>query len=264
MTLPNNVVDLPIQTKAETSAVSLTTRIYERLRHDILSGALAPDKKLRIDEIREVYGIGASAIREALSLLTSEALVERIDHRGFRVSPISKTGFDELLATRGWLEERALREVNPQRGRCLGGGNRACQLSPVSYQALSGSRSTSRERPLGDPPQGASSRLDCSLRIDAVVAFLRPNVRLEHPVPPGRSPTAGRRTRRRSRTRCNRQFCSEPRRGQSRRVSHAPLPVHGRFHQRATDLNHLSVAARHQARSYGTAYLDLTRHRTHR
>ena len=110
MSLLNNVVDLPIQTKAETSAASLTTRIYERLRHDILSGALAPGKKLRIDEIREVYGIGASAIREALSLLTSEALVERIDHRGFRVSPISRTGFDELLATRCWLEERALRE----------------------------------------------------------------------------------------------------------------------------------------------------------
>ena len=112
MSLLNNVVDLPIQTKADTSAASLTTRIYERLRHDILSGALAPGKKLRIDEIREVYGIGASAIREALSLLTSEALVERIDHRGFRVSPISRTGFDELLATRCWLEERALREFD--------------------------------------------------------------------------------------------------------------------------------------------------------
>lgn len=110
MTLLNNVVDLPISTKGETSAASLTTRIYERLRHDILSGALAPGKKLRIDEIKETHGIGASAIREALSLLTSEVLVERMDHRGFRVSPISKSGFDELFATRCWLEDRALRE----------------------------------------------------------------------------------------------------------------------------------------------------------
>ena len=110
MTQLNNVVDLPVSSKGETSAASLTTRIYERLRHDILSGELAPGKKLRIDEIKEVHGIGASAIREALSLLTSEALVERMDHRGFRVSPVSKAGFEELFATRCWLEERALRE----------------------------------------------------------------------------------------------------------------------------------------------------------
>jgi GntR family carbon starvation induced transcriptional regulator len=36
--------------------------------------------------------------------------VRRIDHRGFRVVPVSRSGFDELLKTRCWLEERALRE----------------------------------------------------------------------------------------------------------------------------------------------------------
>jgi DNA-binding GntR family transcriptional regulator len=110
MALLNTVVDLPTRMGTESTGVSLTTRIYERLRYDILSGALPSGKKLRIDEIKEGYGVGASAIREALSLLTSEALVERIDHRGFRVAPISLAGFDELLTTRCWLEERALRE----------------------------------------------------------------------------------------------------------------------------------------------------------
>jgi GntR family carbon starvation induced transcriptional regulator len=89
---------------------SLTSQIYESLRQDLLCGVLPPGKKLRIDELKETYGIGASAIREALSMLTSDLLVQRIDHRGFRVVPVSRSGFDELLKTRCWLEERALRE----------------------------------------------------------------------------------------------------------------------------------------------------------
>ncbi|MFK8082457.1 MAG: GntR family transcriptional regulator [Granulosicoccus sp.] len=42
--------------------------------------------------------------------MTSDYLVDRIDQRGFRVSQISQREYDELLRTRCWLEERALRE----------------------------------------------------------------------------------------------------------------------------------------------------------
>lgn len=89
---------------------SLTSQTYNSLRQEILRGTLPPGKKLRIEELKESYGIGASAIREALSMLTSDLLVQRVDHRGFRVAPVSQAGFDELLRTRCWLEERALRE----------------------------------------------------------------------------------------------------------------------------------------------------------
>ncbi|MGI9492376.1 MAG: GntR family transcriptional regulator, partial [Geminicoccaceae bacterium] len=61
-----------------------------------------------MDELRQAYGSGSSPIREALSLLTSDGLVERVDQRGFRVSLVSAETFDELLTTRCWLEERAL------------------------------------------------------------------------------------------------------------------------------------------------------------
>lgn len=105
-------VALAVKMPPDVSAASLTSQIYSRLRNDILSGALAPGRKLPIEELKESYGIGASAIREALSQLTSDALVERVDHRGFRVSPVSRTSFDELLKTRCWLEERALRGIN--------------------------------------------------------------------------------------------------------------------------------------------------------
>jgi DNA-binding GntR family transcriptional regulator len=95
---------------AGNGSTSITSRTYARLRRDILAGVLAPGAKLKIEELRRTLGTGASPIREALSLLTSDQLVQRIDQRGFRVARISDSEFQELLLTRAWLEERALRE----------------------------------------------------------------------------------------------------------------------------------------------------------
>lgn len=95
---------------AAVGSQSITSRAYGRLKRDIISGALRPGSKLKIEELRSQYSLGTSPIREALSLLTSDHLVERIDQRGFRVAPVSASEFEELLKTRCWLEERALRE----------------------------------------------------------------------------------------------------------------------------------------------------------
>jgi len=92
------------------ATTSVTAQVYERARADILAGVLQPGQKLKIDELRQTYGSGSSPIREALSLLTSDGLVERVDQRGFRVTLVSAQSFDELLTTRCWLEERALTE----------------------------------------------------------------------------------------------------------------------------------------------------------
>ena len=92
------------------SPESLTRRAYLQLKQDIISGRLKPGRKLKIEELRRQYDIGTSPIREALSLLTSDHLVERWDQRGFRVANVSEEEFSELLKTRCWLEERALRE----------------------------------------------------------------------------------------------------------------------------------------------------------
>ncbi|MEL6641156.1 MAG: GntR family transcriptional regulator, partial [Pseudomonadota bacterium] len=68
-----------------------------------------PGKKLKIEELRSLLKSGASPIREALSLLTSDMLVERLDQRGFRAAPVSKANFEEILMLRCALEEKALR-----------------------------------------------------------------------------------------------------------------------------------------------------------
>lgn len=100
-----------------TQATSVTAQIYSRVRADVLTGVLEPGQKLKIDELRQAYGSGSSPIREALSLLTSDGLVERVDQRGFRVTLVSADAFQELLTTRCWLEERALAESIERGGK---------------------------------------------------------------------------------------------------------------------------------------------------
>lgn len=98
------------------SGSSLTAQAHAKLHADIISGALQPGQKLKIEDLRERYGLGSSPIREALSLLTSDHLVERLDQRGFRVVEISIAEFEELMKTRIWLEEKGLRESITQGG----------------------------------------------------------------------------------------------------------------------------------------------------
>lgn len=89
---------------------SQTYRAYSLLREAILAGTLRPGARIKIDTIRETTGIGMSPVREALSLLSSEGLVNRHDQRGFWAAEIGKEDFSELLRTRCWVEEKALRE----------------------------------------------------------------------------------------------------------------------------------------------------------
>jgi GntR family carbon starvation induced transcriptional regulator len=95
---------------SKTSKETLTTQVYLQLRQDILAGLLPPGGKLRIEELSRNYGSGSSPVREALHLLASEGLVERLEQRGFRVRPVSEEDFLDLLQMRCWMEERALRD----------------------------------------------------------------------------------------------------------------------------------------------------------
>jgi DNA-binding GntR family transcriptional regulator len=83
---------------------------YWHLRRDIIDGQLAPSDKLRIDQLRKTYGFGVSALREALSRLVSEGLVESEGQRGFWVAPISREELHDLTGSRMVLEVEALRQ----------------------------------------------------------------------------------------------------------------------------------------------------------
>lgn len=76
---------------------SATHFAYVTIRKLILLGDLAPEQKHRIDLLRDTIGTGASPIRKALSLLTSDMPVEREDQRGFRAAATSRANFEEIL-----------------------------------------------------------------------------------------------------------------------------------------------------------------------
>ena len=89
---------------------TLASRVYQRLLDDILSGVLKPGGKLRLQSLADRYEVGNSPLREALNRLSANGMVMREENRGFRVSPASIQQLEELIRTRCWLEETALRK----------------------------------------------------------------------------------------------------------------------------------------------------------
>jgi len=100
----------PGRTK-EIGASTLASLVYEQIRREIMTGALKPEEKLRIDTLKERYRAGSTPIREALNRLTAEGLVVQQDQRGFQVPPISLEDLDDLTRARGMLYEVMLREA---------------------------------------------------------------------------------------------------------------------------------------------------------
>ena len=89
---------------------TLAERAYLSLRRDVVCGKLAPGEKLRVEHLKDQYQVGASTLREALSLLVSDALVSAEGQRGFRVTPISLADLEDVTNTRVMLETEALRQ----------------------------------------------------------------------------------------------------------------------------------------------------------
>jgi GntR family carbon starvation induced transcriptional regulator len=81
---------------------------HRRIRDDILFGRLRPSQKLRLDALRESYGVSVSTLREILSRLSAEGLVLAEGRRGFEVAPVSVDNLKELAELRLLLEGHAM------------------------------------------------------------------------------------------------------------------------------------------------------------
>jgi len=88
---------------------SLTSAVLERLRADILSARLVPGQKLHIAGLAKQFSVSLAAVREALSRLVADGLVQASDQRGFRVSPVSPADLEDVTRTRIDIEGLALR-----------------------------------------------------------------------------------------------------------------------------------------------------------
>ncbi len=78
--------------------------VADRLRADILTGALPPGERLVELALAERYGVGRAAVRAALVELDGEGLVQREANRGATVRRVSLTEAIEITEARGVLE----------------------------------------------------------------------------------------------------------------------------------------------------------------
>ena len=68
---------------------TLADEAFQRIRADIVRSRLKPGEKLQPDQLRDLYDIGLSPVREALSRLASDGLAVAEGQRGFFVAPVS-------------------------------------------------------------------------------------------------------------------------------------------------------------------------------
>lgn len=83
--------------------------VQARLADDILSGRLAPGKRLRLQSLCETYEVSMSPLREALSGLAGRRLVAQEGQRGFRVATATPDDLRDVTETRIHIETLALR-----------------------------------------------------------------------------------------------------------------------------------------------------------
>ncbi len=93
------------------AARNLASIAADRLRADIIHCVFKPGEKLRIQSLCERYGMNASAIREALSRLVADELVDALDQKGFRVAPVSPGDLQDLTQARINIESMALKRA---------------------------------------------------------------------------------------------------------------------------------------------------------
>ncbi|TCT11597.1 DNA-binding GntR family transcriptional regulator [Tepidamorphus gemmatus] len=87
---------------------TVAASVWRKVRGDILSGALVPGRKLRLEGLRDQYGASVSTLREVLNRLATEGLVLAEGQRGFEVVQVSPENLRELAELRLLVEGQAL------------------------------------------------------------------------------------------------------------------------------------------------------------
>lgn len=90
----------PIETVGEAT--------LRQIRGDVITGALAPASKIRLEQAKVHYGVSVSTLREILNRLVAENLVVAEGQKGFQVAPTSKQELSELADLRSLLENHAI------------------------------------------------------------------------------------------------------------------------------------------------------------
>lgn len=85
--------------------------IFDVLHEKIISGAYQPGDRLRQEDIATQLGVSMTPVREALDLLVSAGLAERVPYRGVRVREMSPKDMVEAYGVRLVLEALIAQEA---------------------------------------------------------------------------------------------------------------------------------------------------------
>lgn len=88
-------------------------RVAERLREEILRGALSPGDRIRQEELAERFGASRVPIREAIRILVHEGLVTTVANSGSWVARLTLAECEEVYLMRERLEPLLLRYSAP-------------------------------------------------------------------------------------------------------------------------------------------------------
>ena len=88
---------------------SLKEEIFDVLHEKIIAGKVGPGEWLRQEDIATQLGVSMTPVREALDLLVSVGLAERVPYRGVRVPQLSADEIAEAYAMRLLLEAAGAR-----------------------------------------------------------------------------------------------------------------------------------------------------------
>ena len=207
------------------------------MRSDILAGHLTPGAKLPFAELVARYGGSTSVIREGLTRLVEQGLVQAEPQHGFRVVPLSISDLDDLTTARCELEGLVLRlsiaAGDLEWESAIVAAHHTLERTPMTPAIRwRGGRSGSLERRVAGRPRPLPQRVDRrlperSVAHDGVVAARRGRALpvVVGPARPRPAPRHPRRTRRdrRSRPLARRRACR-------RRADDAPAP-----HRRPVD-----------------------------
>jgi DNA-binding GntR family transcriptional regulator len=89
--------------------------VQQKLRNDIVSGALPFGSRLIIEELASRYGVSHMPIREALRILHGEGLVVIEPNRGAHVRPIYQGFIEDLFDMRAAIETMLARRAAERR-----------------------------------------------------------------------------------------------------------------------------------------------------
>ncbi len=100
-----------MQKREKFATDTLVQNCYDQLQSDIITGTLKPGQKLKIETLKELFKVGQSPLREALSRLVAGGLVETQSNKGFYVATLSESDIRDIYRTFTQIENVALAQA---------------------------------------------------------------------------------------------------------------------------------------------------------